>query len=236
MWSGIYLAIAVRERSFLGGQIFKENMQLCPSRVLFLIACFLVLLCAPLRSTINKRLQLYFTIFRRLFCFCNAEDSLAIVIMTFTGPYFLFFCRGFKLVGPMVIMVYRMLAQDIVRFGSVFFIFVMGFSQGYYVLFQSFQGEEDDSHPMPNAVESILAVFLMSLGDVGFIWEGVEKTNHEMIGKINFFIFIAIVVILLLNLLIAMMGDTYAKIAEIKNEWMRQVNILQFSKYIFGFL
>ena len=30
-------------------------------------------------------------------------------------------------------------------------------------------------------------------------------------------------VILLLNLLIAMMGDTYAKIAEIKNEWMRQV-------------
>ena len=75
---------------------------------------------------------------------------------------------------------------------------------------------------MPNSVESILAVFLMSLGDVGFIWEGVENTNHEMIGKINFFIFIAIVVILLLNLLIAMMGDTYAKIAEIKNEWMRQ--------------
>ena len=75
---------------------------------------------------------------------------------------------------------------------------------------------------MPNSVESILAVFLMSLGDVGFIWEGVSNTNHEIIGKINFFIFIAIVVILLLNLLIAMMGDTYAKIAAIKNEWMRQ--------------
>ena len=80
---------------------------------------------------------------------------------------------------------------------------------------------------MPNAVESILAVFLMSLGDVGFIWEGVEETNHEIIGKIHFFIFIAIVVILLLNLLIAMMGDTYAKIAEIKNEWMRQVSPLR---------
>ena len=32
----------------------------------------------------------------------------------------------------------------------------------------------------------------------------------------------SLLVILLLNLLIAMMGDTYAKIAEIKNEWMRQ--------------
>ena len=28
--------------------------------------------------------------------------------------------------------------------------------------------------------------------------------------------------ILLINLLIAMMGDTYAFVAEIKNEWMRQ--------------
>ena len=32
----------------------------------------------------------------------------------------------------------------------------------------------------------------------------------------------ALVYILLVNLLIAMMGDTYGKIAEIKNEWMRQ--------------
>ena len=193
--------------------------------MLFLLACLLVLVAVP----------------ARLFCLSGLEDTLAIVIMTCTGPYFLFFCRGFKLVGPMVIMVYRMLAQDIVRcpqptlfmcfamfacvrFGSVFFIFVMGFSQGYFVLFQSFdENNSEDSHPMPNAVESILAVFLMSLGDVGFIWDGVSNTDHELIGKINFFIFIAIVVILLLNLLIAMMGDTYAKIAEIKNEWMRQV-------------
>ena len=52
VWSLIYLIIAGRERSFLGGQIFKENMQLCPSRVLFLIACFLVVLCVPLRSAV----------------------------------------------------------------------------------------------------------------------------------------------------------------------------------------
>ena len=68
----------------------------------------------------------------RLLCIPGPEDTMAIVIMVCTGPYFLFFCRsllhplgrlalllffrGFKLVGPMVIMVYRMLAQDIVRF------------------------------------------------------------------------------------------------------------------------
>ena len=63
---------------------------------------------------------------------------------------------------------------------SIFFIFVMGFSQGYYVLFQvfilglfkplidvvfqSYESEEED-HPMPNPVESILGIFLMSLGN-----------------------------------------------------------------------
>ena len=33
------------------------------------------------------------------------------------------------------------------------------------------------------------------------------------IGKVHFFLFIALSVILLLNLLIAMMGDTYAKVS-----------------------
>ena len=37
------------------------------------------------------------------------------------------------------------------------------------------------------------------------------------------FLFLSVVFVLLINLLIAMMGDTYTKIAEIKNEWMRQV-------------
>lgn len=33
----------------------------------------------------------------------------------------------------------------------------------------------------------------------------------------------AIVAILLINMLIAMMGNTYQKIAETRNEWQRQV-------------
>ncbi len=47
------------------------------------------------------------------FCWKLYRDPVPLnaAIMTCTGPYFLFFCRGFKLVGPMVIMVYRMLAQ-----------------------------------------------------------------------------------------------------------------------------
>lgn len=40
-----------------------------------------------------------------------------------------------------------------------------------------------------------------------------------------FVLFMAIVAILLVNMLIAMMGNTYQKIAETKNEWQRQVSL-----------
>ena len=38
--------------------------------------------------------------------------------------------------------------------------------------------------------------------------------------------FLLVAFILLMNLLIAMMGDTYTRIAEIKNEWMRQASCM----------
>ena len=83
-----------RERGFLGGQIFKENMVLCPSRVLFLIACFLILV----KKSILKQKRYFEAISQvaipfRLLCIPGPEDSLAIAIMVCTGPYFLFFCR-----------------------------------------------------------------------------------------------------------------------------------------------
>ena len=218
VWSFLYLVKAGHEYSFLGKRIFWDNMKMCPSRVVFLIGCITVLLMIP----------------ARLLCLTDTEDVLAIISMFCHGFYFLFFCRGFKLVGPMVTMIYRMMMQDLARFGTVFGIFVMGFSQAFFIIFLSFEepeleegeecedGECVENNPMPDFVESILSTFQMSLGEVMDVWTALEQSNHEMIGKFHWFCFVMIVYILLLNLLIAMMGDTYAKIAAIKNEWMRQ--------------
>ena len=109
----LYLLEAVRELCFLGSTIFLENMKLCPSRVLFLLSCLLLQICVPIR----------------LACLYEVEDSIAQVVMLTNGLYFLFFCRGFKLVGPMVIMIYLMLKKDVIKFGIIFSIFLLGFSQ-----------------------------------------------------------------------------------------------------------
>ncbi|TGZ53145.1 Uncharacterized protein DBV15_01554 [Temnothorax longispinosus] len=180
----LYILAALREARFLGLNMFIENLMTAPSRVMFLFSCCILLLFP----------------FLRFACADEVEDMLAVVAMLTTAPYFLFFCRGFKTVGPFVVMIYRMIMGDLLRFVSIYLVFVMGFSQAYYIIFLSFdnpntpEGIDDSiSNPMPSPMESLLFVLYM-----------------------------AIVAILLVNMLIAMMGNTYQKIAETRNEWQRQ--------------
>ena len=49
----------------------------------------------------------------------------------------------------MVIMIYRMMAQDIARFGTVFAIFLFGFSQAFFIIFLSFEPDP----PCPDNME-----------------------------------------------------------------------------------
>lgn len=92
-----------------------------PSRVMFLFSCILMLIIPWLRVA----------------CVDEVEDTVAVVVMLTTAPYFLFFCRGFKTVGPFVVMIYRMVMGDLLRFASIYLVFVMGFSQGFQNLLQT---------------------------------------------------------------------------------------------------
>ncbi|VDK48678.1 unnamed protein product [Anisakis simplex] len=58
------------------------------------------------------------------------ENFLAIIAVLTTSMHFLFYCRGVKFVGPFVLMVYKIIVGDILRFFLIYLIFVIGFSQG----------------------------------------------------------------------------------------------------------
>lgn len=127
----------------------------------------------------------------RFSCKDEAEDIMAVVIMLTTAPYFLFFCRGFKTVGPFVVMIYRMVMGDLLRFAVIYLVFVMGFSQAYYIIFLSFdnpltpEGVDDSmSNPMQTPVESVMAMFLMSMTNFGDYFAAFERTEHEFIAKV----------------------------------------------------
>lgn len=110
-------------------------------------------------------------------------------------------------------MIYRMVMGDLIRFVSIYLVFVMGFAQAYYIIFLSFDNpttpgvDDTESNPVPSPMESIVAMFLMSLTNFGDYFGTMERTNHEMEGKILFVVFMVIVAVLLVNMLIAMMGN-----------------------------
>ena len=55
--------------------------------------------------------------------------------------YLLYFLMAFRLTGPFVVMIYQMLFNNILRFSIIFMIFLIGFSQAFFVLFE-YNGKE----------------------------------------------------------------------------------------------
>jgi hypothetical protein len=49
--------------------------------------------------------------------------------------YLFFFIMPLRFTGPFVIMIYKMLFNDVLRFCVIYVIFLVGFSQSFFVLF-----------------------------------------------------------------------------------------------------
>jgi len=143
----------------------------------------------------------------------------------------------FKTVGPFVVMIYRMITGDLLRFVIIYLVFVMGFSQAFFIIFRSYK-KPKTPNPLGSPAESVIAMFMMSLSSFDSTFDSFQYTDHEGMAWVFFVIYMAIVTILLINMLIAMMGNTYTKIAETRNEWQRQVGflLLKLQSNLFRFL
>jgi len=108
-------------------------------------------------------------------------------------------------VGPTVHIVAKMV-EDIMKFFLIFVLFNAGFAMGFFML--SAEGYDDIHH-------SMLHTFTMNLGDFDTgAFENLTSRSHVYIGITLFVIYNLISPILLVNLLIAIMSDTYAKYSE----------------------
>ena len=94
-----------------------------------------------------------------------------------------------------------MLAADLLRFGIIYFIFVMGFSQSFYIAFISYSEKKGDGeeNTMGSPIESVILNFVMSLGTFGEIWESFKATDHRLAAKIQCFLFLSLVFVMLIN-------------------------------------
>ncbi|KAE9550100.1 hypothetical protein FO519_006692 [Halicephalobus sp. NKZ332] len=196
----------------VGKTMYFLSLSGFPAKAIFLVSCALMI----------------FGFILRLFCQDQLEDIIWILIVLLTAIKFLFYCRGFKSVGPFVLMLYKIIIRDLIRFFMIYCVIVIGFSQSFYIIFLSYRREDkgfninEEGTIMYNVGETFIRMFLMSLTEFAVLFEQLEMCELRIIGKIMFIIYMLLVTMLLINLLIAMMTNTYTEISANSLEWLRQ--------------
>ncbi|XP_012062295.1 PREDICTED: transient receptor potential cation channel subfamily V member 4 [Atta cephalotes] len=178
----------------VGPLSFLKQLSHEPAKLIFVISNLLILACIPCRIAGDR----------------HAED--AILVFAVPGSWFLlmFFAGAIRLTGPFVTMVYSMITGDMLTFGIIYTIMLFGFSQSFYFLYKGFPGVKSSLyHSYPS---TWMALFQITLGDYNYA--DLSNTTYPNLSKTVFAIFMVLVPILLLNMLIAMMGNTYAHVIE----------------------
>lgn len=127
--------------------------------------------------------------------------SIASIAMWFNLLYYL---RAFEVTGPLVSMILR-IAKDMKAFLLVLAIVIVGFSQAFWLLSNRMEGLDFSSID-----KSYVSAFSYMLGN--FDPDGFDGASLESWGIFLSCIYMLIGSILLLNLLIALMGDSYSDV------------------------
>ena len=135
--------------------------------------------------------------------------------------YTMFFTRLFRDIGIFTSMLNRMVYSDLIYFFFAYGLVVIAFSGAFSCLVQ--RGAGADVPPEFVTVWTTcwsLLRFTVGLSDLD---EHMDKLQSPFLARGILFFFIVISIVLLLNVLIAAMGDTYADIAGKKDDLWRKL-------------
>ncbi|XP_043935099.1 transient receptor potential cation channel subfamily V member 6-like [Protopterus annectens] len=150
----------------------------------------------------------------------DGEGGTMSVALVLGWYYVLYFARGFEMLGPFNIMIHKMIFGDLMRFIWLMFMVVMGFTAAFHVIFQT---EDPSGIPhftsFPMALYSTYELFVT-------IIDGPSNYNVNVPAMFMalYTAFSIFATLLMVNLLIAMMGDTHWRVARERHElWRAQV-------------
>uniref|UniRef100_A0A674HMV9 Transient receptor potential cation channel subfamily V member 1 n=1 Tax=Taeniopygia guttata TaxID=59729 RepID=A0A674HMV9_TAEGU len=169
--------------------------------------------------------------------FCGQELYVASMVFSLALGWtnMLYYTRGFQQMGIYSVMIAKMILRDLCRFMFVYLVFLLGFSTAVVTLI------EDDNEGQDTNISDYarccqvkrgrtsynslyytcleLFKFTIGMGDLEFT----ENYRFKSVFVILLVLYVILTYILLLNMLIALMGETVNKIAqESKSIWKLQ--------------
>ncbi|KAF1749111.1 hypothetical protein GCK72_025578 [Caenorhabditis remanei] len=125
--------------------------------------------------------------------FLVIENFIVIGIVIMSTFHFLFYCRSLKFVGPFVLMVYKIIVRDMLRFLLIYSFFLMGFAQAFFVIFKSceraeivyrekhnYTDDEEFENIMEDGVEAVMRMFIMSVGEFGALYKNLNECKSSI--------------------------------------------------------
>ncbi|UJR35317.1 hypothetical protein I4U23_028078 [Adineta vaga] len=217
-------ALQAKEIYLQGLNYSLQNLKSYPEKLLYQCSCLLIILAVPFRI-------LY--LITNNITFGYVEDGLVSLAVPGTFLFFLFFGRIYALTGAFIVMIFEMITGDIATFGVIYVIVITAFGQVFYLLFRDtteggncVQVTSDNLCEIDKLCsfqhfEAWMTMVHFTMGEFDFSL--FDVTPYSYLVKSLFIVFMILTPILLLNMLIASMGNTYQRVIAIsEKERIRQ--------------